>query len=164
MTLVLQPSARYRPGSVTVSCNPGPEGRRQRAEGATREEALALKKIRLELGRTPDFPEGSFSHGYEFVVPLTEDGQIDLKAWEAEQQKCTVLRFWGTAELEHGELIRLPEGGWAFSYAPGEEDDEPIYRLVDHTFKEGEYVSITEHDGVTRAFKVVQASDWRPEA
>lgn len=140
-----------------------PEGRRPRAEGATREGALVLKRIRLELGRTTDFPEGSPNHGYEFVVPLTEDGQIDLEAWEAEQQNCTVLRFWGTTDFERGELIRLPEGGWAFSYAPGDEDDEPMYRLVDHTFKEGEYVSITEHDGVPRPFKVVRTSDWRPE-
>lgn len=95
-----------------------PEGRRPRAEGATREGALVLKRIRLELGRTTDFPEGSPNHGYEFVVPLTEDGQIDLEAWEAEQQNCTVLRFWGTTDFERGELIRLPEGGWAFSYAP----------------------------------------------
>ena len=28
---------------------------------------MALKRIRLELARTADFPEGSPSHGYEFV-------------------------------------------------------------------------------------------------
>jgi len=124
---------------------------------------LALKEIRLELGRTTDFPEGSPNHGYVFVIPLTDDGQIDLEAWEAEQQNCTVLRFWGSTDFERGELIRLSEGGWAFSYAPGEEDDEPIYRLLDHTFKEGEYVSIAEHDGAIRPFKVVRTSNWLPE-
>lgn len=124
---------------------------------------MALKKIRLELGRTPDFPEGNPDHGYEIDVPLTKDGHIDLEAWETERQHCNVLRFSGSTDFERGELIRLPEGGWAFSYAPGEEDDEPIYRLVDHRFREGDYVSITEHDGVTRPFKVVRTSDWRPE-
>lgn len=124
---------------------------------------MALKKIRLELGRTKEFPEGNPNHGYEFVAPLTKDGQIDLDAWKAERQNCTVLRFAGGAEFERGELIHPSRGRWAFSYAPGEEDDEAIYRLVDHVFKEGEYVSITEHDGVTRPFRVTRVDDWRPE-
>jgi hypothetical protein len=41
-----------------------------------------------------------------------------------------------------------------FSYEIGEQDDEPIFRFDRHAFVEGEYVSITEHDGVTRPFRV----------
>jgi hypothetical protein len=35
---------------------------------------MSLKLIRLELARTPDFPEGSRRHGYEFVAPLDSTG------------------------------------------------------------------------------------------
>lgn len=34
---------------------------------------MALKKIRLELARDHDFPEGSSDHGYEFVVPVNAE-------------------------------------------------------------------------------------------
>lgn len=161
--LALRQSTRCAPSGMTGACDPGGQGRRQHAANATREDALTLKKIRLELGRTKEFPEGNPNHGYEFVAPLTAGGQIDSAAWKAERENCSVLRFAGVAEFERGELIHPSRGRWAFSYAPGEEDDEAIYRLVDHVFKEGEYVSITEHDGVTRPFRVARISDWRPE-
>ena len=44
----------------------------------------ALRRIRLELARTPEFPEGNSGHGYEFVAPVTEDAHIDPKAWKEE--------------------------------------------------------------------------------
>ena len=47
--------------------------------------------------------------------------------------------------------------GWMFDYDPDDEDDdEPLFRLDDHLFKQGEYVSVTEHDGVQRTFQVVE--------
>ena len=36
-----------------------------------------------------------------------------------------------------------------------EDDDEPLFRLDDHRFNPGEYVSVTEHDGVERTDQVV---------
>jgi hypothetical protein len=123
---------------------------------------MALKRVRLELGRTDDFPEGNPNHGYEFVVPLAEDGRIDLADWEREPQICTVVRFSGFDEDERGQLIRTAAGEWAFSYEPGEADDEAVYRLGDHAFMEGNYVTITEHDGRSRPFRVVGVADWHP--
>ena len=69
------------------------------------------------------------------------------------KQLCSVRRFVPDDADEHGLLIRSRGDHWALSYAPGEDDDEPIYRLGDHRFAVGEYVSIT--DGVIRPFKVV---------
>lgn len=116
---------------------------------------MALKLIRLELARTRDFPEGSPTHGYEFTAPLTEEGHLDPEEWKAYREACTVRRFWGPEEEEHGQLVRTRGGRWAFSYAPGEEDDEPIFRFESHRFRDGEYISITEHDGVARPFRVM---------
>ena len=115
---------------------------------------MPLKKIRLELARTKDFPEGSAGHGYEFVAPLDAKGQLDGKAWKEFKQACTVHRFWGE-EDEHGTLIHRADGKWVFSYEAGDDaDDEPIFRFDRHAFAKGEYVSVTEHDGVTRPFRV----------
>ncbi len=115
---------------------------------------MFLRRIRLELARNPDMPEGNPGCGYEIVAPLTEDGHLDEAVFKASPNSCGVRRFW-TGELdEEGGLILTSAGEWAFSYAPGDDDDEPIYRLHDHRFVVGEYVSIMEHDGVLRTFRV----------
>ncbi len=46
-----------------------------------RTQAMTLTIVRLELARDPAHPEGSSSHGYEFVAPLNDDGRIDAEAW-----------------------------------------------------------------------------------
>jgi hypothetical protein len=120
---------------------------------------VALKRVRLELARTPDHPEGSQNHGYEFTAPLDTDGQLDADDWKRFGQACTVLRFWAGEDDERGQLVRTRGGRWAFSYAPGEDDDEPIFKFDKHVFRPGEYVTITEHDGVARPFRVAWVRD-----
>jgi hypothetical protein len=120
-----------------------------------------LKKIRLELARTKESPDGNPRHGYELVAPLSRDGHLDSQAWLEVKQLCSVRRFVPDDADEHGLLIHSRGHQWAFSYEPGEEDDELIYRLGDHRFAVGEYVSITEHDGVIRPFKVVSVTHHR---
>ncbi len=90
---------------------------------------MTLKRIRLELARNKDYPDGSAEHGYEFRAPLRPDGQIDLEKWERQAQLCTVHHFWGTQLDERGQLIRMANGKWAFSYVVGD-DDEPIFASI----------------------------------
>jgi hypothetical protein len=116
---------------------------------------LALKRIRLELARTREFPEGSAARGYEFVAPLGPDGSFDAEEWRAERKRCTVRRFWPGEAEEKGHLVHTRGRRWAFHYdGMDEEEDEPIFRFDRHRMVEGEYVSITEHDGVQRTFRV----------
>lgn len=115
---------------------------------------MGLKKIRLELARIPEFPEGSPECGYEFTAPLNRAGKLDARQWMHDRDKCTVRRFWKEAEDEHGRLTHHRGGAWAFSYK-SEDEEEPIFRFDKHKFVPGEYVSITEHDGVERPFRVV---------
>ena len=119
---------------------------------------MSLKRIRLELARTPDFPDGSNGHGYELVAPLDKRGHLDSGAWSKSKAACTVRRFWAGSQDEHGVLVHRKDGAWAFSYSPGDEDDEPIFRLDKHFFTPGEYVTVTEHDGVARPFRVVDVA------
>ena len=114
-----------------------------------------LSRIRLELGRTPDFPQGSAQHGYEFIAPLTSTGHVDPIGWRRAKTHCGVRRFWGYDRDEHGMLKHVGHG-WRFDYRNGDESDEPFFRLDAHAFVPGNYVSIREHDGVTRPFRVVE--------
>ena len=116
---------------------------------------MTLMLIRLELARTREFPDGSGRHGYELVAPLDSTGHLDPGGWKAMHQACTVRRFWGDTPDEHGLLVHRRDGKWVFSYTPGDDDDEPVFRLDRHRFAESEYISVTEHDGVTRPFKIV---------
>lgn len=119
---------------------------------------MALKKIRLELARSQDFPEGSNERGYEFVAPLDTQGHIDPDQWHAARERCRVRRFWADEEPELGHLVRRPGGSWAFHYdIHGEgDDDESGYKFASHAFKPGEYVSIRERDDTLQTFMVVQ--------
>jgi len=114
-----------------------------------------LRSIRLELARTKEQPAGNPRCGYEFVAPLTADGHLDAQGHKDHKADCRVHRFWEGEKAELGVLRHLGPDRWVFSYAPGKEDDEPAFKFDRHRFVIGEYVSITEHDGVTRPFKVV---------
>jgi hypothetical protein len=120
---------------------------------------MSMYKIRLELARDHDFPEGSRMRGYEFTAPLDAEDRIDHQAWKTDRDQCRVLRFWEGNDDEVGHLIRKPGGSWAFHYdlLGDPDDDESGYRFGNHVFRPGEYVSIKEHDDVLRTFKVVMA-------
>ncbi|MDQ0317642.1 hypothetical protein [Amorphus orientalis] len=119
-----------------------------------------LKKIRLNLARSKDYPNGSNRHGYEFVAPLDDTGHIDAAAWKKLRDKCRVRRFWGDEEWDIGHLVHGPGGRWAFHYdLEGDEDDEGGYRFAEHPFVPGEYVSIRDDDGDMHTFTVVTVED-----
>ncbi|MDP2619619.1 MAG: hypothetical protein Q8P46_05515 [Hyphomicrobiales bacterium] len=122
---------------------------------------MAMKKIRIELARARDFPEGSRNHGYEFTAPLDEDDRIDVEDWHNMRDRCRVRRFWGDERDEIGHLVRKPGGSWAFHYDlhGDEEDDETGYRFANHEFRLGEYVSLREHDDELRTFRIVSVTD-----
>ncbi len=118
-----------------------------------------LKRIRLNLARSKEFPTGSAQHGYEFVAPLRPDGHIDADLWRRHRKHCGVRRFWGEEE-EIGRLVHKPggteHGRWVFDYdQTAAEDDEAGYRFASHAFQPGEYVSIRDDDGDLHTFQVV---------
>jgi hypothetical protein len=123
--------------------------------GTKEASAVNLNFIRLELARTPEFPQGSADHSYEFVAPLTKDAHIDAEARKEVQDRCEVTRVWGSDAVQFGRLRHVGKG-WRFDYDDKDDtDDEPFFKLDRHALASGAYVSITEHDGVQRPFKVV---------
>lgn len=119
----------------------------------------ALKRIRLDLARSKEFPAGSSRHGYEFIAPLDETGHIDRAAWLKYRDFCRVRRFWQGEDDQLGRLTHKPGGAeharWIFDYDPGrQDDDETGYRFGNHAFVPGEYVSVRDEDGELHTFLV----------
>ena len=114
---------------------------------------MTWKSIRLELARTPQFPEGSASRAYLLRLPLDEAGLIDEHALRESPALATVHRYWPNQRDRSGYMIRTPRG-WAMSYEPGEEDDETVFHLETHPIRVGEYVTLTEPDGSRLPFRV----------
>src|SRR3990170_1305352 len=115
---------------------------------------MTLNIVRLELARAQDYPDGSSANGYEFVIPLTDDGRIDAAAWRKVRERCRVRRFWEDEPNEQGHVVHRPGGTWAFHYdLQGDADEyEPGYKFDSHVFRPGEYVSLREQDGSMRTF------------
>jgi hypothetical protein len=114
---------------------------------------MKWKNIRLELARTKDFPEGSASRAYLLRLPLEDDGLIDEQSLKEAPARATVRRFWPNQPDMSGYVIRTPRG-WAFSYEPGEDDDESVFHLETHAIRPGEYLTLTEPDGTLLPFRV----------
>ena len=112
--------------------------------------------VRLELARTPDFPGGSASRAYMLRVPLDRDGFIDEASLRRRPAMATVRRFWPNEPDQTGYIVRNG-ANWAFCYAIGEEDDEKLFNLEAHPLRIGDYVTITEPDGVCYPFRVARS-------
>ena len=115
---------------------------------------MSLMRIRLELGRMPDAPDGDRRHGYELIAPLDRYGHLDAAEWSVNKDKCGV-RCFRPSQTDRKGMLRHVGRGWKFDYFPDRnDDDEPIFRLDRHVIAPGLYISITEEDGVRRPFKI----------
>jgi hypothetical protein len=121
---------------------------------------MPLFNIHLALARSAEAPNGDPSHFYEFRAPLDSTGHLDHAQWPHCRQFCVVGKYERGVIAEKGLLLHTRNGKWVFSYKSGESDDETVFRLSSHVFKPGEYVSITEHDGVQRTFHVDSVDPW----
>jgi hypothetical protein len=87
-----------------------------------------LKRIRLNLARSKDYPSGSSRHGYEFVAPLDAAAHIDPVLWQEHRDHCRVRRFWEGERDQVGFLIHRPGSQeyarWVFDYEGTAEWDE----------------------------------------
>lgn len=119
----------------------------------------SLKVVRLNLARNKEHPDGSDKYGYRFTAPLDADGHLDAALWKKEREKCRVVRFWGGEEEDIGHLVHHGTS-WGFHYdLSGDEGDEFGFKLGNHQFVPGEYVSIRDDEGKLNTFYVVTVLD-----
>ena len=128
------------------------------ADGARR--PVPLSRIVMRLARNPgtEFADGDDHRGYSLVAPLTADGRLDSAAYAKARARCVVRRFAPDEDPADGKLVHSGQR-WYFDYdealAAG---DEPVFRLGQHRFAVGEYVSITDEDGRLLTYKVTDVS------
>ena len=119
---------------------------------------MELSRIVMRLARNPgtEFAGGDDHRGYALTAPLTADGHLDEAAYRAARDNCQVRRFAPDEDPVDGRLAKRGER-WFFDYDDGEDtDDEPVFRLGDHRFAVGEYVTVTDEDGRPLTYKVVE--------
>lgn len=121
---------------------------------------MPLSRIVLRLARNPgtEFAGGDDHRGYVLTAPLTAEGHLDLDAWQTAKEKCAVRRFAPDEDPAEGRLTRRGQG-WFFDY--DEEtaaDNEPVYKLGDHRFVVGDYVTVSDHSGRPLTYKVTDVA------
>jgi hypothetical protein len=121
---------------------------------------MTLSRIIMRLARNPgtDYADGDDHRGYTLTAPLTPDGMLDEDEVKKVAAKCAVRRFAPDEDAQEGRLARRGKT-WFFDYgddAPAGE--EPGYRLGQHRFAVGEYVSITDEDGQLLTYKVTDVA------
>jgi hypothetical protein len=122
---------------------------------------MSLSRIVMRLARNPgtEFAGGDDHRGYALSAPLTADGRIDAAAYAKAREACVVRRFAPDEDPADGRLGRRG-ARWFFDYDEGDAaDDEPVYRLGDHRFVVGEYVTVTDEDGRPLTYKVVEVTE-----
>ncbi len=121
---------------------------------------MSLNRIVMRLARNPgtEFSGGDDHRGYALTAPLTPDGRLDEDAYAKVKAKCSVRRFAPDEDPADGLLMRRRER-WYFDYDQEQTaDDEPIYKLGEHRFAVGEYVTVTDEDGRPLTYKVVEVA------
>jgi hypothetical protein len=122
--------------------------------------SYTMRRIHLEAARSKEHTEGSEGDGYDFVAPFDAAGHLSVEGWHAERNRCFVHRLEHGRVEEKGLLVHKAggEGGgtWAFDYPDlqGADDEDRGYHFGTRSFVVGEYVSLKEHDGVTRTYRV----------
>ena len=112
--------------------------------------------ITLHLARNPGIAAGDQSRGYVLTAPLTKDGMIDSAAFGG--RRWAVHRFGDERDGDIGWLARRGSA-WFIDYdSAASTDDEPIFRLSDHPFLVGEYVTITGKDHRSLTYRVSEVT------
>lgn len=121
----------------------------------TEKDPATWQRIRLELARSHNHPEGSTRFGYVLMLPLDADGRVDEPALRKASELATVHRFWENEDDATGRIMRRGPKGWVFAYGGERADDEPVPHLSDHVFAVGQYLAVRESSGREHVLRVV---------
>jgi hypothetical protein len=120
-----------------------------------------LKRIRLELARTHNHPNGRRDQGFIIIAPLTSKGYLAEEEWDKHCDECLVTKFEGTQEHRHGLLNHTQTGHktprvWSMNF-----DDTSTaegFRFETEQFLPGEYVSVALQDEEPQPFAIVSVT------
>lgn len=120
---------------------------------------MAMKRITLRLARNPGYPEGDREQGYVIVAPIGADGHLLVDEWRDHRKDCTVFRFHPDPDERADGWLTHRGTQWFFHYDEEDEGpDEPVYRLGEHRFEIGEYVTISHEGGEALTYVVADVT------
>ena len=122
---------------------------------------MPLQRITLRLARNPGLPSGDRHKGYVLIAPLDADGKIDLETWREHRKECVVQRFDADPDERADGWLTHNGSHWRFHYdEENEGDDEAGYRLGEHRFAHGEYITIRSHGEEPLTYTVTEVSPF----
>ena len=118
-----------------------------------------FKRIRLNLARSKEFPQGSARHGYEFVAPLKADGPHRRDAMEEGPRAIAACAASGKARRTRSATSCTSRAGrstrrWVFDYDQSARTTTRAAIASAPTLPPGEYVSIRDDDGDMHTYQV----------
>lgn len=133
-------------------CRPCPYGkaRIQLSAPTGQISRMNWKSIRLELGRTGEFPAGSVSRAYLVRLPLDDEDKVDSTAFLDSPSRAIARRHWSTEPDERGFVVQAATG-WAMR-CDGKPDR--LLRLDSQPLRLGCHVSVVEPDGAILPFRI----------
>jgi len=108
------------------------------------------KNIRLELGRTSEFPAGSVSRAYLLRLPLDDNDLVDEEALQASPHAATARRYW-TTEADEAGLVVSTNGSWAIR-CNGSPDR--MLELDGRPIRLGQQVAVVGPNGAVLPFRI----------
>jgi hypothetical protein len=123
---------------------------------------MSLTQVVLRLARNPRYPAGDVNQGYVITAPLDAEGRLSVEGWREQKDRCVVIRFKPGEDRDADGLLTHRGTHWFIHYdEEAEGDDEPVYRLGDHSLALGSYVTVHESDGSDMTYRVVQHAPVR---
>ena len=116
------------------------------------------KTIRLELGPTAGFPNGSASRAFVLRAPLDEHGLIDQQAVASDPRRASVRRFWASEADELGQL-EYADGAWSFRLS--RDHGGAVFRFVPGPYQLDTMVGVKQPDGAVLPFRVAAVGNLR---
>ena len=113
-----------------------------------------MTKLTMLLAQGPGKPEGDIEDRLIMGLPLTQQGQIDVDAYNNAPSPWLATRQRVGAEPRNLEVIRIDEG-WALQSIG--RDDDPIWTFDGHVFRPGELVRLRRPDSQELLFRIVAA-------
>lgn len=111
--------------------------------------------IDLTLADQVGSSHGDTKHAYHLHLPLTVEGHVDASAFLHHADAFRVVRRRRGETDQHGKIMRDEHGSWTFQYEGTDHGaNDTSFRLSEVHFAPGRYLSVTEDDGATRAFRV----------
>lgn len=120
---------------------------------------MATVQVLLALAAGPGYPAGSPEHRYEIELALDAAGRPDGAAWVVDPEPWRARRVApGVAPVE-GDVQFDPDNGWSIRFygAAADSPDAPEAQFDSgaEPVRPGEYVTVTEPDGVAFTYRVV---------